>query len=220
MRHYLLYSSSIHFLLLAVLFFAIPRGQLLKKKNQTFFIDFIGGSQVVSMQDIAKTARPAAASTRDTVKTARPAPTAVTKERPDEDNFDPGELPKPSVLAGNSRLFDPAESQDAGEARNTTALITDSANFPYPWYIAQVREALWNAWTGKMPSGGDLRCTVKFTIPRQGAAGSVSVEKSSGNRLFDYAAETSAHSAAPFPPLPDDFFEDNLTVHVEFKAGD
>jgi TonB family protein len=71
-----------------------------------------------------------------------------------------------------------------------------------------------------MPSAGSLRCTVRFTINRNGSIKSVSVEKSSGNRLFDNAAESSAQTAAPFAPLPDDFYEDRLTVHVEFKAMD
>jgi TonB family protein len=83
-----------------------------------------------------------------------------------------------------------------------------------------VREALWNSWTEKMPSGGDLRCTVRFSIMRDGSVKSVSVEKSSGNRLFDNAAESSVESAAPFPVLPEDFYEDKLNAHVEFKAMD
>ena len=69
-----------------------------------------------------------------------------------------------------------------------------------------------------MTSSGVLKCTVRFDIQRGGGVKAVSVERSSGNRLFDYAAETSVENAAPFPPLPDDFYEDDLTVHVEFKT--
>lgn len=208
MRHYLIYSSSAHFLLLAALFFVVPFNPLLQKKEQTYFIDFIGGSKVVSVQDAART------------EPAKAIIAAASREKPDEDDFSSGALPKPSVLSGGAKLYEKAESRDDGDARGATALFTDSANFPYPWYIAQVREALWNAWTGKMPTGGDLRSTVKFTIERNGDIKSASVEKSSGNRLFDNATEAAAQSAAPFPPLPDDFFEDTLTVHVEFKAGE
>lgn len=208
MRHYLIYSSSAHFLLLAGLFFIARNSPLLAKKEQAYYIDFIGGSKVVSMQAPEKAGQSARA--------AAPAKTAT----PDEDDFSSGALPKPSVLSGGADLFDRPEPRESGSAHGATALITDSGNFPYPWYITQVREALWNAWTGKMPSGGNLRCTVRFTIKRNGDIKGVSVEKSSGNRLFDYAADASAQSAAPFPPLPDDFFEDSLTVHVEFKAPD
>jgi len=97
-------------------------------------------------------------------------------------------------------------------------VVADFSNFPYPWYITQVREALWTAWTARMPSSGLLKCTVKFDLLRKGSVKNVGVERSSGNRLFDYAAETSVENAGPFPPLPDDYYEDRLTVHVEFKT--
>ncbi|HBA62111.1 MAG TPA: hypothetical protein DCZ92_15115 [Elusimicrobia bacterium] len=210
MRSYLLYSSSAHFLLLAVLFFII-RNPVSLKENKAYYIDFIGGSKVVTMEKAAASVQAPAA--------AKAAARAATPEDPEAEDF-AGGLPKPSVLSGISSAPVPEAKPADADSSGGASLVTDSDNFPYPWYITQVREALWNAWTGKMPSGGELRCTVKFTIRRNGAIKGVSVEKSSGNRLFDYAAETSVESAAPFAGLPDDFFEDSLTVHVEFKAVD
>jgi TolA protein len=212
MRSYLLYSSSAHFLVLAVIFF-ISRNSLLHKPEQAYYIDFIGPSSVVTM------AKAAAAEGASGTSAAKAAQAAKAAEKPDEDDFSGSALPKPSILSSGARLF---EEEKAGGAagENGTPLTTDSANFPYPWYITQVREALWSAWTEKMPSGGQLRCTVRFTINRNGSIKGVSVEKSSGNRLFDGAAESSVQSAAPFASLPDDFYEDRLTVHVEFKAMD
>jgi len=212
MRSYLIYSSSAHFLLLAV-FFLISLRALQPRAEQAYYIDFIGPSKVVTMEKAAAKEGPE--------KTAPAARTkAQAEKKTDEDDFSSAPLPKPSVLSGNSTLFQAEKKEAAQDGENGTALITDSANFPYPWYITQVREALWNSWTGKMPSGGSLRCTVRFTITRSGGVKAITVEKSSGNRLFDYAAETSVESAAPFPGLPDDFYEDRLTVHVEFKAMD
>lgn len=223
MRSYLLFSSSAHFVLLAALFF-FGRHSLDPKKQQAYYVDFIGPSSVVTM---AKTAQ---APGRGDVPAAKQAPAAKTApqaaatakaakaEPPDEDDFSGGALPKPSVLSGGAELFETEKPAPGGGGG--TPLIADSANFPYPWYITQVREALWNAWTSRMPSAGSLRCNVRFTITREGDIRSVSVEKSSGNRLFDNAAESAAQAAAPFAPLPEDFFEDRLTVHVEFKAMD
>ncbi len=215
MRSYLIYSSSAHFLLLAVALF-FGRNAFHLKKTEAYYVDFIGPSSVVTMQ------KAAAAEGAEAPKTAAPerkAARAVKAAAPDEDDFSRGALPKPSVLSGGAKLVQ--EEKPRGQAgENGTPLITDSANFPYPWYITQVREALWTAWTTKMPSAGSLRCTVQFSIQRDGSARSVSVEKSSGNRLFDNAAESSVKSAAPFASLPDDFYEDKLTVHVEFKAMD
>ena len=214
MRSYLLYSSSAHFLLLAALFI-ISRNSLGAKKEKAYYIDFIGPSSVVTMQKAAAAPGAEAAPPAKETKAAKAAP---AQEAPDPEDFSSGPLPKPSVLSGGAKLFEPEAAQPPGEGG--TPLTTDSANFPYPWYITQVREALWNSWTERMPSAGSLRCTVRFAITRSGGVKSVSVEKSSGNRLFDNAAESSVQAAAPFQPLPDDFFEDRLTVHVEFKAGE
>ena len=214
MRHYLLYSSSAHFLLLAALFF-ISRNAVILQKKDAYYIDFIGPSKVVTMEKAAAPeGRPAPAAAKTAAKSA------ARTEKPDQDDFTQGALPKPSVLAGGGKLFEEEKKEPGAGGESGTPIVTDSANFPYPWYITQVREALWNAWTGKMPSGGDLRCTVRFSINRDGSVKGVSVEKSSGNRLFDNAAESSVESAAPFPVLPEDFYEDKLTAHVEFKAMD
>ncbi|OGR80712.1 MAG: hypothetical protein A2107_03760 [Verrucomicrobia bacterium GWF2_62_7] len=213
MRAYLFYSSSAHFLLLAALFL-FARSSFAPKKEQAYYIDFIGPSKIVTME------KAAAAEGADAVPQKEAQKAAAKPAAPDEDDFSGGALPKPSILASGAKLFDPETPKAAPAGGGGTPLVMDSANFPYPWYITQVREALWNAWTERMPSAGSLRCTVKFTIARDGSVRGVSIEKSAGNRLFDNAAESAVQAAAPFAPLPDDFYEDRLTVHVEFKAMD
>jgi len=217
MRTYFIYSSSAHFLLLAF-FFLLARNSFTMKKQDAYFIDFIGQSGVVTM------AKANAAPGAESAKAEPAKKTAKIKQEPKDDSFfsnDNSELiPKPSVLGGGTGKLFEEEPADKGGGENGAPALADFSNFPYPWYITQVREALWNAWTAKMPSSGVLRCTVKFDIQRGGSVQSVSVERSSGNRLFDYAGETSVENAAPFPPLPDDFYEDSLTVHVEFKTTD
>ncbi len=218
MRHYLLYSSYAHVALLAALMIA-SRNSLNLVKKEAYYIDFIGPSKVVTMEKAAleegKSGQDKLPADKASAAKAAAAKTAP-KAPEEEDDFSSGALPKPSVLSGGGKLFEPAPAKAGGEGG--TPIVTDSANFPYPWYITQVREQLWNAWTSRMPSAGGLRCTVRFSIQRDGTARAVSVEKSSGNRLFDSAAEGTVENAGPFPALPDDFFEDKLTVHVEFKA--
>ncbi|MDD5210473.1 MAG: energy transducer TonB [Elusimicrobiales bacterium] len=217
MRSYLLYSSSVHAFILALVLFA-SRNSFTRKSSEAYYVDFIGPSSVVTMEKAAAAeGRPEAPA----AKTGLAAKAAKPAEKADDDDFSGGALPKPSIFSSGSKLFDEEKAAVSGSSgENGTPLTTDSANFPYPWYITQVREALWAAWTEKMPSGGSLRCTVRFTINRNGSIKGVSVEKSSGNRLFDSAAESSVQSGAPFAALPDDFYEDRLTVHVEFKAMD
>ena len=211
MRQYLLYSSYAHFAMLAAILF-LTRNSFSIKKSKPYYIDFIGGSQVITMEK-------AGLKEGADAQSGQKAQAQPLKKAEDPEDFSTSSksLPKPSVLSGGGKLFEEVKKAEQG-GENGSPLITDADNFPYPWYITQVREALWTAWTAKMPSGGALKCTVKFDITRAGEAKHVSIETSSGNRLFDYAAQSSAESAGPFPPLPEDFYEDSLTIHVEFKA--
>lgn len=233
MRQYLLYSSYAHAAILLGIFF-LARNAAVTKKPQAYFIDFIGPSAkaVTVQEDTGKSPGPeAAAEKAPAPKPAEKAPAAKSaakaepapKELPtDLAAGGPSKpLPRPSILSeGGPSLFDKPDPQPAAAGSGTSGLSADFSNFPYPWYITQVRESLWNAWTQRMPTAGALRCTVSFDIARDGSARGVSVSKSSGNRLFDHAARGAAEAAAPFPRLPDDFFEDRLTVHVEFKSTD
>jgi TonB family protein len=91
-------------------------------------------------------------------------------------------------------------------------------NFPYPWYISQVRANLWNQWSSRMPAEEGLAVVV-FTIMPDGSLVDIRIEESSGDPNFDLAAMASARDAGPFPPLPTGFDEAFLKVHVTLKSG-
>jgi protein TonB len=57
---------------------------------------------------------------------------------------------------------------------------------------------------------------VVFEIGRDGKIAGLKVEKSSGNPLYDQAALRAITEATPFPPLPEDFKESFLRVHLGF----
>jgi|GEM_PF-480989 len=149
----------------------------------------------------------------------------------ESEDFAGGLPPAPSMLskktpsgAENGAETAEAENKDdrAGAAENQpqggSLPTVDGNNFPYPWYLEQIRGLLWDSWTSKMPSAGQMNCTVRFTILRNGSAKNIKIEKSSGNRLFDTAAQSSVSAAAPFKPLPAEYGENTLTVHVEFRT--
>ncbi|NLO90941.1 MAG: TonB C-terminal domain-containing protein, partial [Elusimicrobia bacterium] len=152
---------------------------------------------------------------RKTVKEndfALPAPSVLQKQSL-------ASLPSLAAPEENAKPAAQAQPQRAASDTGGTAITAEFPNFPYPWYITQVRAALWNEWSTRMPSAGAISTVVGFRIQRNGKIEGVKVDKSSGNKLFDFAALSSAEQAAPFPPLPSDYKDSALDVHVEFKVG-
>lgn len=150
--------------------------------------------------------------------------TKTTKKKEKKKKF---ELLKPSVLekvetdnldvsALHSLTTGGQGGNGQGDGQNTVQ--ASFTNFPYPWYITQVRNALWTAWQKHRPKNGyGLSALVSFTIDKNGAIYDTQLEKTSGNEAYDYAALNAARESAPYPPLPKDFNKDILTVTVEFK---
>ncbi len=172
---------------------------------------------IKSRRTIKKTVKPTIKKSKETKPIQKP-----QAEQKKEEPALP--LPKPSMLEKANTLFfsDKEEVKEETAIENGSAepsgISTDFSDFPYPWYISLVRNALSDKWMTKMPSSGDMRAVIFFNIQRNGTIKNLKVEKSSGNRLFDNAALSSVESAAPFDVLPDDFHEKRLSVHVEFKT--
>ena len=62
-----------------------------------------------------------------------------------------------------------------------------------------------------------LRVIVLFEIQRDGQIREPTVERSSGNNLYDQAAIRAVTEASPLPPLPPEFKASSLRVHFGFE---
>ena len=62
-----------------------------------------------------------------------------------------------------------------------------------------------------------LSALVSFSIARDGKIKNVTVQRSSGDDTYDFAASSAVINAGPFAPLPMYYEKDELTVAVEFK---
>ncbi|MDE2510129.1 MAG: TonB family protein, partial [Elusimicrobia bacterium] len=181
----------------------------------------------------AASAAKAAAARSDIAPQTDPDAVAVRGKR-----HGPIALPRPSLLRGggkdddagtspSSTLAGPgapsaAASSDSGPAAGSASgagagVATDLPNFPYPWYISQVRMMLWQAWQRRMPRL-DADGAVEFSILPNGTITDLDVESSSGDSDFDTAALASVQAAAPFPALPAAFPEPFLKIHLTLKS--
>ena len=213
----------------AFLFLASRRGA---PNNPVYMIDFVGGSAAtIQNAGVAASAPSASAAGAQAVIAPQADADAVNVHGR---RRGPVALPRPSLLRAGARASDSAPtlgslagpgvaaaptapSSIAGDSSAGAGVATDLPNFPYPWYISQVRLMLWQAWQKRMPAI-ESEGAVAFSILRNGSITDLFIEGSSGDRDFDSAALEAVQSAAPFPALPTDFREPFLKIHLSLKS--
>lgn len=226
LKPYLAGSTGLH--AAAVVAFAVLAPMSVKKADKVYMIDFVGGPAVV--QQVTSAAEAAKAGPTETVA-ARP------EQQAEKDTFATKKgrfvLPRPSLLkgwteskeppkpslgaSGDSKAAPAAAGPASGMPGSAAGVATDRADFPYPWYISQVRQMLWVAWQKRMPAAAGEGVVV-FSIVRNGSYTDLRMESSSGDSTFDDAAIASVQASAPFPPLPSDFAEPFLKIHLTLKS--
>ena len=91
----------------------------------------------------------------------------------------------------------------------------DVANFCCPEYLATMIQLIQRNWNSKQQVAGET--LVKFTIQRDGRLTNVEVERSSGYFALDQTAQRALLVTRQLPPLPPQFTETTLTVHLIFR---
>lgn len=223
LKPFLARSTGLHaaFLIAAALY--VPSA--MKKADKVYMIDFVGGPAVIqSAGPVApagpadtEPARPTQQAEADTFATKKHRGAALPRPSLLRGWIERKTPPKPSMSAGSETAIAPAAGAAAGMPGNAAGVATDLPNFPYPWYISQVRQMLWAAWQKRMPASSGEGVVV-FAIMRNGAFTDLRMESSSGDRDFDTAALEAVQAASPFPALPSDFGEPFLKIHLTLKS--
>jgi TonB family protein len=90
----------------------------------------------------------------------------------------------------------------------------DVANFCCPEYLAVMIQRVRQNWRPNQGARGEP--IVKFTIRRDGMITNVELERSSGQYLLDDEARRAVLRTQQLPPLPREFTNPSLTVHLTF----
>lgn len=221
-RPYLYYSALVHAGLIVGLAFLAQRAS--NGKQEVYRIDFIGPTAGIMNREVEAAGG---------AQAAAPAAEAKTQPLQPKDDFlrrkRSGPLPKPSILkrlkgaaAKEPSEAAPAEAEPkaggSGGEGDGVGIEADLPNFPYPWYITQVRTELWQRWSQRMPGTGG-EAMIQFSILKNGSVVDLRVESSSGDAGFDFTALSAVQDAAgSFPPLPRGFAEPFLKIHVRFQS--
>lgn len=94
------------------------------------------------------------------------------------------------------------------------------SKFPYTYYLQIIIGRVSSNWfTSLVDPGisGKFQVTVYFRIHRNGQISDLKIEESSGISSLDLSAQRAVQSSAPFPPLPKDYEDEYLGIHLIFE---
>jgi protein TonB len=103
----------------------------------------------------------------------------------------------------------------AGSAIGSGAVTLNVSDFPFAWYMKVISTKVTDGWSARALEG--RQPVAVFEIGRNGQVSNLSIEKSSGNPYYDQAALRAIIGANPFPPLPEDYKQPFLRVHMGFN---
>lgn len=87
--------------------------------------------------------------------------------------------------------------------------------FPFTYYLDRFISGVEGNWY-RPPAPAETRCRVRCRVDRAGRLLEAGIEEASGVAAFDRAALRAVYAATPFPPLPQGFSGQALTVHLDF----
>jgi TonB family protein len=125
----------------------------------------------------------------------------------------------PSGMAGLRPPVEPARLGRPNVGVGSTGSISlDVSDFPFTYYLRQIQAKVSERWAPpRAATRGGERATIMFEIGRDGTIKEPSLEKGSGITLFDQSALRAVAEASPFPPLPPEFKERSLRIHLGFE---
>jgi protein TonB len=177
----------------------------------------------------SQAAPPPEASPRPRIEKLEETPAPTAKALPTPEKQTPRKPPAPSGHGRNSATSEPSpavslpgsnswksEGVPEGSTFGTSVSAFDSADFNYSYYEAQMLATIGANWF-KETSENVPSPVVGFRIGRDGTITDVRIEKSSGLPFVDRAAQRAVMTSSPLPPLPADFHDAWLGVHIKFN---
>lgn len=192
-------SFSIHFLIIATIVII---------NWDTLFIHRSGSSTPFSRQvSLVSGSTGSSPSSERIVSTNQKSPQAKTSETTTQKSVKSG-----GATDGKGR----SSGKAAGTGSGRGGAATDVA-FPHAYYLELVERKIESLFKPPVRKK-DLSTEVHFVLLKTGRISDLKLKKSSGNALFDQAAQRAILSSVPLPPLPADFGSDKLGITYIFLS--
>lgn len=97
-----------------------------------------------------------------------------------------------------------------------------TGSFPYTYYLQIIIDRVSSNWFTAINSidfAGEYQSVIYFKILRNGQIADLKIEQPSNLPALDLTARRAVELAAPFPPLPRDYENDYLVIHLIFERS-
>jgi protein TonB len=112
------------------------------------------------------------------------------------------------------------ESQGEGRSLSGAAgTMHVGGDFTYDWYLALIQSKIEQSFRPPPGRRKALMAILEFRISKTGEVVALQRKQSSGDFLFDQAAERAIRAAGRFPPLPANFEASELGINFEFVSN-
>jgi TonB family protein len=94
------------------------------------------------------------------------------------------------------------------------------ANFPYTYYLNIITDRVSSNWFSSLVDpgvSGNFQTIIYFRIEKSGQVADIKIEQSSGITPLDLSAVRAVKASVPFPPLPREYDETYLGIHLIFE---
>jgi TonB family protein len=94
------------------------------------------------------------------------------------------------------------------------------ANFPYTYYLNIITDRVSSNWFSSLVDpgiSGSFQTIIYFRIEKSGQVSDIKIEQSSGVTPLDLSAVRAVKASAPFPPLPREYEDAYLGIHLIFE---
>jgi len=149
-----------------------------------------------------------------TVSKAKPIDKSKPKKKETKKKLTAAEKGLNEIAGSESGTKDVTENLGVGSVFGGAAV--DNAAFDYPYWFVQAFSKIERNWSNPVYANQPLTCTIYFQVIRSGKIIKIEVEKSSGIDAFDRACEQAVTLSEPLPPLPDEFTDEIIGIHLEF----
>jgi TonB family protein len=137
------------------------------------------------------------------------------KDAPQRPAPSTGQQVQPGEALANTGATNRTPFGGTASGAGGTGARVDDGNFCCPQYLAALQERILRNWESRQQTLGTT--VLVFTIQRDGSIVDLAVEQTSGNQTLDFIATRALRLTQKVPPLPPEYTNPTLRVHLTFE---